>query len=95
MLKAIYTALMYEIRHLLGTNLKLIRCAIGQTFQDPRQALNKSFLILLPMVAKESPSTSPRYKKKTIMKTGHHTSWSTATLEQTWTASVPGIISSR
>lgn len=57
--------------------------SIGHTFQDPWQALNKSFLILLPMVATESPLTSPRQVKKTLIKMWHQKSWSMATLENT------------
>ena len=75
-------------------NLNMIRCANGHTFQDPRQAVNNSFLIMVAMVAKESPLTSPRYIRKTLMNTGHHTSWSKTTLEQTRIASVPGIVDS-
>ena len=74
MLNAICTALMYGMRHLLETNLKLIRCTIGQTFQDPWHAVKRSFLILVPIADSESPLTRPRYVKKTLMKMGHQKS---------------------
>ena len=70
MLKATWTVLMKTRRCLVEMNLKLTAWTIGQTFQDPWQALKRSFLILFPMVAKESPFTNPRQAKKTLMKMG-------------------------
>ena len=53
-------------------NLKLTAWTMGNTFYEPWHTVSKSLSILSPMMAKESPFTSPRYVKKTVMNRGHH-----------------------
>ena len=53
-------------------NLKLTALTMGHTFYEPWNAVSNSLLILFPMMAKESPFTSLRYVKKTVMNRGHH-----------------------
>jgi len=91
MLKAIWTALRKSRRCLLEMNLKLTACTTGHTFHDPWQADRRSVLILFPMVLNESPLTSPKYVKKTVIKMGHQQIWSMATLRATSLASFPVI----
>ena len=94
MLNPTWTPLMNKRRYLLGMTAKLTVCTSGQSFHDPWQALNRSVLILVPIVERLSPLTSPRYVKKTVMNRGHQQIWSIATLTATDLASFPGIFES-